>query len=96
MTQVSGLKTKITTLKQEKKTHAALTNTNTTPNGINVNGFKMWCLTKGDNDKEYSMVQKNGKKYYFCKDGHSFNGVKCGMYCFHKPGAGHIARKERK
>ena len=56
----------------------------------------MWRLTKVDNGNEHSMVEKNGRKYYFCEDGHSFDRKACGMYCFHKPGAEHVTWKERK
>lgn len=54
-----------------------------------------WRLTKVNNDKEFGEIRhptnKNDERpYYFCEDGHFNNGKKCGMYCTHKPGEGHV------
>ena len=54
-----------------------------------------WRLTKVDNGKEFGEIlhpknKSDERPYYFCEDGH-FNEVKkCGMYCTHKPGEGHV------
>ncbi len=37
------------------------------------------------------MVKREGQKWYWCKDGNSFQNKVCGMYSWHKPGAGHVA-----
>ena len=37
------------------------------------------------------MIERDGAKWYWCEDGHSFENKPCGMYCIHKPGDGHIA-----
>jgi hypothetical protein len=44
------------------------------------------------------MIERNGTKWYWCEDGHSFENKPCGIYCMHKPGDGHVAwlvRKEK-
>jgi hypothetical protein len=60
--------------------------------------FPLWRLKKVHSSEEHCMVERDGAKYYWCEDGHSFENKPCGMYCIHKPGAGHVAwlaRKER-
>ena len=57
----------------------------------------MWLLTKIENGEEHCKVVRRGRTYYWCEDGrHSFDGKKCGMYVFHKPGAEHIAWQKKK
>ena len=51
--------------------------------------FAEWRLTKLDNGKEFGEVERDGKKWWWCEDGHMYNNVKCGMYVRHKPGQGH-------
>ncbi len=50
-----------------------------------------WRLEKIPSFAEHNMVEHKGQKWYWCKDGHSFQNKVCGMYCWHKPGAGHDA-----
>jgi hypothetical protein len=54
-------------------------------------GFPLWRLEKIPSSAEHNMVEPEGQKWYWCKDGHSFQNKECGMYCWHKPGAGHVA-----
>ena len=98
MTQVSALTTEVTNLKKTptETSNAGSTPSGSTSSGVKTGGFEMWRPTKVDNGNEHSMVEKNGRKYYFCEDGHSFDRKACGMYCFHKPGAEHVTWKERK
>jgi len=59
--------------------------------------FPLWRLKKVQSSEEHCMVERDGAKWYWCEDGHSFENKPCGMYCIHKPGAGHVtllARKE--
>ena len=42
-----------------------------------------------ENGKEFGKVERDGKKWWWCEDGHMYNNVKCGMYVCHKPGQGH-------
>jgi hypothetical protein len=58
--------------------------------------FGLWRLKKVQSSEEHCMVEKDGAKWYWCEDGHSFENKPCGMYCIHKPGAGHVAWLERK
>ena len=53
--------------------------------------FPLWHLKKVPSSEEHCMVQRDGAKWYWCEDGHSFENKPCGMYCMHKPGDGHIA-----
>ena len=71
-----------------------IANTGDTPNGKGT--FGLWRLKKVQSSEEHCMVERDGKKWYWCEDGHSFENKPCGMYCIHKPGAGHIAWLERK
>jgi hypothetical protein len=55
--------------------------------------FELWRLKKVDNKAEYSMIERDGKTWYWC-DMHQYNNkgvVTQGMYVFHKPGAEHDA-----
>jgi hypothetical protein len=58
--------------------------------------FGLWRLKKVQSSEEHCMVEKDGAKWYWCEDGHSFENKPCGMYCIHKPGAGHVAWLARK
>ena len=53
--------------------------------------FPLWRLEKIPSSAEHNMVKRKGQKWYWCKDGHSFQNKVCKMYCWHKPGAGHVA-----
>ena len=55
-----------------------------------------WRVEKVDNGKEFNQVEMHGREYYWCEDGHFYDGKKCGMYCNHKPGAEHQAWYEKK
>ena len=73
-----------------------IVNTGDTPIGRGT--FGLWRLKKVQNSEEHCMVERDGAKWYWCEDGHSFKNKPCGMYCIHKPGAGHTAwlgRKEK-
>jgi hypothetical protein len=58
--------------------------------------FPLWWLKKVSNSKEHCMIERNGAKWYWCEDGHSFEHKPYGMYCVHKPGDGHVAWLARK
>ena len=52
-------------------------------------------MAKVDNGKEFGEIRHPKNKsderpYCFCEDGHFSEGKKCGMYCTHKPGKGHV------
>ena len=53
--------------------------------------FASWRVTKMNNGKEHNEVKKDGKKRFWCTDGHKFNGEAVGVYCNHRPGAEHVA-----
>ena len=64
--QITALTTQITELKKEfNETIAAKTAIPAAPtqSGPGSNKFKMWCLEKVDNKKEFNMVVKDGKTY---------------------------------
>lgn len=48
-----------------------------------------WRLTKVENGKQYGEITRDGHTFWFCDDGHKFDGKEVGMYCTHKPGEGH-------
>ena len=53
-----------------------------------------WRLKKIDNGKEFGEILRpmnadDTRSYYFYEDGHYSDNTKVGMYCVHKPGAGH-------
>ncbi len=64
-TQISELKTAFNQIKIDK---SAKPHGDDTPKQLrNLNdSFQMWCLTKVNNDKEFNMVKKEGKTYYWC------------------------------
>jgi hypothetical protein len=56
-----------------------------TSSGYGSNKFEMWRLDKVDNKKEFNMVLKDGKTYYWCnKHKYPSSNVQW-MYVFHKP-----------
>ena len=58
--------------------------------------FSLWRLQKVPSSKEHCMIERDGAKWYWCEDGHSFENKPYGMYCIHKLGDGHIAWLARK
>ncbi len=42
------------------------------------------------------MIERDGKKFWWCGDGHKWEGKECPMYCNHKPGAQHNRWLEQK
>ncbi len=62
--------------------------------GIGNYTFELWRLKKVDSKADHSMIERDGKTWYWC-DNHTYNNkgvVTQGMYVFHKPGAEHDAR----
>ena len=60
-----------------------------------------WRLKKINNGKEFGEITNpdnpsDKHPYYFCEDGHYSDNKKVGMYCIHKPGAGHKDWEEKK
>ena len=101
--QVVLLTSKVTALASELHTiksntsnpnHNASNPTSTTNNNGN-RAFKTWRLTKVENGKEHCAIFKDGKWWWFCEDGHKYNDEVVGMYCTHKPGAGHIEWRKK-
>jgi hypothetical protein len=83
-TQLSELKTEMTKLSAAKI--PLKQNENTPPPGGKY-VFEFWRLKKIDNKAEHSMVERDGKTWYWCNQ-HTFNnkGVRTnGMYVNHKP-----------
>jgi hypothetical protein len=65
--QIIALTTQISELKQEfsqVKSLAKSSNKEPTPFSNQKLQFKNWHLTKVDNNTEFNMVEKDGKKYY--------------------------------
>jgi hypothetical protein len=53
--------------------------------GPGTNKFEQWHLEKINNEEEFNMIVKDGKKYYWCnKHKYPTSDVQ-GMYVFHKP-----------
>ena len=82
-TQLSELKTELHSLSKNNKTKNL---DEKTPSGDKKYGnFEAWRLTKVNNNVEFNMVEKDGKKFYWC-DQHQYPGCETkGMYVFHKP-----------
>jgi len=82
-TQLSELKTELHLLSKNNKTKDL---DDKTPSGDKRYGnFEAWRLTKVNNNVEFNMVEKDGKKFYWC-DQHQYPGCETkGMYVFHKP-----------
>ncbi len=86
--QIIALTTQITELKKEFNETKAAKNAITpapVPSGPGLNKFEQWHLEKVDNKKEFNMIVKDGKTYYWCnKHKYPMSDVQ-GMYVFHKP-----------
>lgn len=63
---------------------------------LNPDGDGKWRLTKLENGKIYGEIERDGRQWWFCEDGHKWDGKECGMYCTHKPGEGHQRWLENK
>ena len=94
--QIIALTSKIMVLETKLEAAKAADPAPTQPRGRGKNNFEMWRLTKVENGEEHCKVVRGGRTYYWCEDGHSFDGKKCGMYVSHKPGAEHIAWQKKK
>ena len=95
--QIIALTTQIKSL--EAKLSDAASNPKTSGKsgaGAGSTAFPLWRLKKVENGKTHSVIEKDGKLWYWCEDGHAYNGEKCGMYCLHKPGDGHKLWQQRK
>jgi hypothetical protein len=102
-TQISALETKVTKLSQVKVPtgHSSTPGGDTgTPGGAGTGNytFELWHLEKVDNKAEHSMIERDGRTWYWC-DNHTYNNkgvVTQGMYVYHKPGAEHDAWRAKK
>jgi hypothetical protein len=103
-TQITALETKVTKLSSAKAPTghpATLGGATGTPGGAGTGGnytFELWRLEKVDSKAEHSMIERDGKTWYWC-DNHTYNNkgvVTQGMYVFHKPGAEHDAWRAKK
>jgi TolA-binding protein len=90
-TQLHAMQTQLTELKNKPQQQQQ----QSTPTRTTQSNFDEWRLAKDNNDNEFNMIERDGKRWYWCDD-HSFNGRPCGMYCLHKPGDGHKKWQERK
>ncbi len=86
--QIIELTTQISELKQAVSQVKASTNTFTPATALSGPGpskFEERHLVKVDNKKEFNMIVKDGRKYYWC-DQHKYPlSATQGMYVFHKP-----------
>jgi hypothetical protein len=89
-TQLNEMETKFATL-TSKVGGNTLPKTTTADTSEMKGRFPLWQLQKVPSSKEHCMIERDGAKWYWCEDGHSFEDKPCGMYCIHKPGDGHIA-----
>jgi len=102
-TQITALETKVTKLSSAKAPtgHPATPGgASGTPGGAGTCNytFELWRLKKVDSKAEHSMIERDGKTWYWC-DNHTYNNkgvVTQGMYVFHKPGAEHDAWRAKK
>ena len=102
-TQITALDTKVTKLSSAKAPtgHPATPGGATgTPGGAGTGNytFELWRLEKVDSKAEHSMIERDGKTWYWC-DNHTYNNkgvVTQGMYVFHKPGEEHVHGVQRK
>ncbi len=96
--QIIALTTQIMESKKEfNETKAAKNVITPAPvkSGPSLNKFEQWRLKKVDNKKEFNMILKDWKTYYWC-DKHKYPTSDIqGMYVFHKP-TDHDAWLERK
>ena len=87
-TEVKSLKETISKLQTKPSTSdTGLKSTDLDPN---------WRITKVENGLEHNMVVVDGKSYWWCPDGHKWNGEERAMYVTHKPGHQHQRWLERK
>ena len=89
-TQLNEMETKLAKL-TPKVGGNTLPKTTTADTSDTKGRFPLWQLQKVPSSKEHCMIERDGAKWYWCEDGHSFVNKPCGMYCMHKPGDGHIA-----
>jgi hypothetical protein len=86
-TQISELKNEFSKVKIVSKSYKK-TLTPGTDNSSNTKpwgNFELWRLTKVNNGAEFNMVEKDGKKLYWCNQ-HQYPGnATKRMYVFHKP-----------
>jgi len=102
-TQITALETKVTKLSTAKTPtgHSTTPGGATgTPGGAGTGNytFELWRLEKVDSKAEHSMIERDGKTWYWC-DNHTYNNkgvVTQGMYVFHKTGAEHDAWRAKK
>jgi hypothetical protein len=94
-TQLNEMETKLAKL-TPKVGGATLPKTTTADTSEMKGRFPLWRLQKVPSFKEHCMIERDGAKWYWCEDGHSFENKPCGMYCMHKPDDGHIAWLARK
>ena len=94
-TQVKALSTELATIKSSASAAPAKPNQPNPTANTNQHPFERWRLTKVNTGKEHSAIEKNGKTWYWCEDGHKFEEKECGMYVLHKPGQGHLDWRKR-
>ena len=90
--QIIALTTQLTELKMEIGKLSASKGTPKLDQGKPTGGpakyvFKRWHLEKVDNKVEHSMIERDGKTWYWC-DKHKYNNkgvITNGMYVTHKP-----------
>ena len=93
-TQISELKTAFNQIKIDKPTKPSSDDTSKQLRNSN-DSFQRWRLTKVNNDKEFNMIEKEGKTYYWCDQHKHHESEQWGMYVFHKP-TEHGAWKKKK
>ena len=87
-TEVKSLKETISNLKSQPPT----SNDGLKSSDLDAN----WRITKVENGLEHNMVVVDGKSYWWCPDGHKWNGEERPLYVTHKPGHQHQRWLERK
>ena len=92
-TQLQSLQTE---LKSLKSAGAGTTGTTPVREKGRSNTMPEWRLKKIENGKEHNEIEENGRTYWWCNDGHFWNGEQVGMYITHKPGEGHKEWKRNK
>jgi hypothetical protein len=95
-TQLSELKTELHSLSKNApdKSKEPLADKSSS-SAKNYGNFEAWRLTKVNNGAEFNMVEKGGKKFYWCDEHQYPNHLTKGMYVFHKP-AEHAEWKAQK
>jgi hypothetical protein len=92
-TRIFELETKVSQLSRFKAPMGPSTMTPKGGAGTGNYSFELWHLKKVDSKAEHSMIERDGKIWYWC-DNHTYNNkgvVTQGMYIFHKPGVEHDA-----